>query len=84
MKERRDSAWKKAALAWIEAKNAIDKAKAKIQQLAGEESCYGGAVKHLWNIKAGAVDYKAIPELRDVDLEEYRRPGHFESRVSAI
>lgn len=84
MKERRDSAWKKAAENWIAAKNAVDQAKAKIQQLAGEESCYGGGVKHLWNLKAGAVDYKAVPELRGVDLDQYRRPGHFESRVSAI
>jgi len=84
MTERKDVAWRRAAAAWIEAKNTIDKAKAKIQQLAGEESCYGAGVKHLWNLKAGAIDYKQVPELQGVDLEPYRRAGHFESRVSAI
>lgn len=84
MKERRDSAWKKAASAWLDAAMLMDEAKAKIRALAGEDSCYGAGVKHLWNIKAGNVEYKQIPELKGVDLDQYRRPGHFESRISAI
>lgn len=84
MKERRDTAWKKAATQWLDAASLMDKAKAKIRALAGEESCYGAGVKHLYNVKAGRIDYKEIPELRGVDLEEYRGPGHFESRISAI
>lgn len=84
MKERKDAAWKRAAAKWLEAEKLMDTAKASIRALAGEESCYGGGVKHLYNLKAGNVQYKQIPELRGVDLDQYRRPGHFESRVSAI
>lgn len=84
MKERRDAAWKKAAAKWLEAKAAMDGAKDKILALGGEESCYGAGVKFLRNFKAGNVEYAKIPELKGVDLEKYRRPGHFESRVSAI
>lgn len=84
MKERKDARWKKAANAWLDAKMLMDEAKAAIRSLAGEESCYGAGVKHLWNIKAGNVKYKDIPELVGVDLDQYRGPGHFESRISAI
>ena len=84
MKERKDAAWKRAAAAWLEAKKAMDAAKDKILALGGEESCYGSGVKFLRNLKAGKVEYAKIPELRGVNLEEFRRPGHFESRVSAI
>lgn len=84
MKERRDAAWKKAASAWLDAKTAMDEAKEKILALAGLESCYGAGVKYLYNLRAGNVEYAKIPELHGVDLDEYRRPGHFESRISAI
>lgn len=84
MIERKDAAWKRAASAWLDAKLLMDEAKAKIQSLAGKASCYGAGVKHLYNLKAGKVQYKQIPQLRGVDLEAYRQPGNFESRISAI
>lgn len=84
MRERKDASWKKAAAAWLAAKMVMDTAKDKILKIAAEESCYGSGVKFLRNLKAGNVEYAKIPELRGVDLEEYRRPGHFESRISAI
>lgn len=84
MIERKDAKWRKAAGAWLDAKMLMDEAKANIRKLAGEASCYGAGVKHLWNVKAGRIDYKEIPELRGVNIEEYRRPGNFESRISAI
>lgn len=84
MIERKDAAWKRAAAKWLEAKAAMDTAKDKILALGGEESCYGAGVKFLRNLKAGNVEYAKIPELRGVDLDQYRRPSHFESRISAI
>lgn len=84
MNERKDAAWRRAAVKWLDAKATLDAAKDKILALAGSESCYGAGVKHLYNLKAGAVQYKEIPQLKGVDLESYRRPGHFESRISAI
>lgn len=84
MKERRDAAWKRAATAWIDAKALLDSAKDKILTLAGEESCYGAGVKHMRNLRAGNVQYDKVPEIKDVDLEQYRRPGYFQSTISAI
>lgn len=62
----------------------MDKAVDKIKELGGEESCYGAGVKFLRNWKVGALEYAKIPELDGVDISKYRRPGHFESRISAI
>ena len=84
MRERKDAAWRRAAAAWLDAKMLMDEAKDKILALAGEESCYGAGVKHLWNLKAGRVQWGKIPEIKDVELDRYRLPGRFESRISAI
>ena len=84
MKERRDAKWKKAASAWLEADAAMEAAKSEIKALGGEESCYGAGVKYLRNLVAGNVEYAKIPELQDVDLDQYRRPHYFVSRISAI
>lgn len=84
MKERRDTAWKKAAAAWLGASAAIDAAKAKIIELAKMESCYGAGVKHLRTPQAGRVDYANIPELAGVDLEPYRGASGFRTTISAI
>lgn len=84
MKERRDTAWKKAAAAWLEASTAIDAAKDQIIKLAKAESCYGAGVKHLRTPQAGRVDYAKIPQLEGVDLEPYRGAGGFRTTVSAI
>ncbi len=84
MNERKDAAWRRAASAWLDADKAKQAAKDKILALAGAESCYGAGVKHLYNLRAGTVAYKDIPELKGVDLDAYRGPGRFESRISAI
>lgn len=84
MKERRDTRWKKAAAAWLEAKSAMDAAKDTILALGGEESCYGAGVKYIRSFKAGKLEYAKIPQLKGVDLEQYRRPGYVETRISAV
>lgn len=42
-------------------------------KLCGDDSCYGKGVKVLKRITKGRVDYEAIPELTNVDLERYRK-----------
>ena len=44
------------------------------------KSGFGVSVTRYW--KAGNIDYKKVPELKEVDLEDYRGPGRFEVRVS--
>lgn len=40
---------------------------------AGERNTVGGGVKILMMGRAGSVDYKAVPELKGVDLDQYRK-----------
>lgn len=84
MKERKDTAWRRAAKMWLEADAAMQAAKDKILALAGEESCYGAGVKHQRTPRAGNVQYDKVPELKGVDLDHYRRPGYFQTTISAI
>ena len=88
-RERSDPAWQQAAEAYLAAKRAaeaasaeLDAAKAALVDLTSHpsESGCGVQVTRYW--KAGNIDYKKIPELKEVDLEEYRGAGRFEVRVS--
>ena len=88
-RERNDLAWQQAAEAYVAAKRKteaasaeLDAAKAALVGLTSHpsESGWGVQVTRYW--KAGNVDYKKIPELKKVDLEEYRGPGRYEVRVS--
>src|ERR1035438_10465902 len=73
---RGDREWLGAASAYIAAKQAaddsaaaLDAAKVALIGLASHSSEAGGGVKVTRFWKAGAVDYKKIPELKGVDLE---------------
>ena len=87
--ERTDLEWQQAAQAYIAAKRAaeeagtqLDAAKTALVGLTSHpsESGYGVSVTKYW--KAGTIDYKEVPELKEVDLEDYRGAGRFEVRVS--
>ena len=45
----------------------------KIQELAGESSAIGCGVKCTRFLQKGVIDYKAVKELKGVDLEPYRK-----------
>jgi putative phage-type endonuclease len=45
----------------------------KLINEAGERNTVGAGVKILMMGRAGSVDYKAIPELKGVDLDKYRK-----------
>lgn len=86
---RGDDAWLEAARAYTEAKSRadattveLDAAKQRLLSLtlhAGEKGG-GVAVTRYW--KKAAVDYEKIPELQRVDVEPFRKPGRYETRVS--
>ena len=88
-KTRDDQEWKNAAARYLTAKKqaevstaALDEAKAALVSLTTHpsESGAGVSVSQFW--KKGAVDYKRISALKDVDLEAYRGPSRMETRVS--
>ncbi len=89
--QRTDEAWSQAALAYLEAKRAADAAdevldaarKVLVSLLRHpRESGEGVNVVKLW--KQGAVDYKAIPQLKGVNLDRYRGKGREEVRVTVV
>ena len=77
----------KAARAWADAKRALDAAKAAEEQARkallsavepirnGQQTVEIAGVEVAWSSRAGSVDYKAIPELKGVNLEAYRKPS---------
>jgi len=76
---RDDPEWLSAAAAYLAAKRAadtvakaFDEAKSQLVGLAAHAREQGGgvSVSRFW--KKGAVEYKRVPELASVDLEQYR------------
>lgn len=89
-RERKDAAWREAAQAFTQAKVMADKAAEQAEQaraalvdLARHPRETGGGVTVTRYWRAGNVDYKAVPELKGVDLSRYRGKAREEVRVSA-
>jgi len=87
---REDLAWRDAAQKHLAARMqseaaaaALDEAKAALVALTSHpsESGCGVSVTKFW--KRGAVDYKKIPALKGLDLEEYRGASRMETRINA-
>ena len=86
---REDNDWVAAATAFTQAKQATDLADAAVAQareallalaLHPKEQGAGVSVTRYW--KAGAVNYKVVPELKGVNLENYRGKLREEVRVT--
>jgi putative phage-type endonuclease len=86
---RSDVDWEQAAKAFAEAKRLADEqaerleaARAALLALARhpKESGAGVTVTRFW--KTGAVDYKKISALKEIDLDQFRKKSHEEIRVS--
>jgi putative phage-type endonuclease len=88
---REDADWAGAAKAFAEAKRLSDAADAELakarEALVGlarhpKETGAGVSVTRYW--KAGAIDYKKIPALKSILLEEFRGKAREEVRVTAM
>jgi putative phage-type endonuclease len=86
---REDSEWNSAAAAYLAAKRCADEAAASLdlarQQLVAlaqhpREQGSGVTVTRYW--KAGAVDYKRVPQLQGVALDPYRTRAREETRIT--
>ncbi len=81
----------KLAKEWIEVNESLTILEKREKELkealiadAGERNTVGGGIKILMSGRAGNVDYKAIPELKRVNLEEYRKPAVKFFRVTKV
>ena len=91
IRQRDDPEWMSAAAAYLELRTAydelstkFDEAKAKIVGMANHAKEEGGgiSVTHIW--KRGSVDYKKIPQLKGLDLDQYRAPSREETRITTM
>lgn len=78
--QRNDLAWAQAAASWAEANAELAQAKEKericrdtLVTLAGNKNTIGQGVRVQRVLRKGSIDYKSVPELKDVDLEKYRK-----------
>jgi hypothetical protein len=85
---RDDPEWLEAAAAYVEAKRSADSAaetlnavKAKLVSLANHASESGGGVSITRYWRMGVIDYKKIPAIDTIDLEQFRGAGREEVRV---
>jgi predicted phage-related endonuclease len=76
-----DPKWRQVALGYREAKLRLEAAAAEeqklraiLEHLATARRTYGCGLELLRSSRKGNVDYGAIPELRGVNLEPYRKP----------
>jgi len=79
--EKNDDEWKKESNFYKETKKKLEEievdllnSKNKLIKLSSGQNCYGNGIKITKIIKKGSVDYNLIPELLNIDLNEYRKP----------
>lgn len=89
VKQMTGSTWELAASDYIDAKKALDDAKAKEEKLrkrlidlAEERSAEGFGVKLTRVDRVGSIDYSKVPEIKGVDLEQYRKKGSTSYRIT--
>ncbi len=80
--ERFDKKWSNAAIEWKLATGDLKRAEKKHEdcretliELSENKRCKGAGIKTQRITRKGAVEYKKIPELQDVNLEAYRKPS---------
>jgi hypothetical protein len=78
------AAYLELGTAYDEAQKAFADAKDRLVALTTHGSERGGGLSVTRYWKAGAIDYKKIPELKALDLEAYRGPPREETRITTI
>jgi hypothetical protein len=85
---RTDAPWARCARAWLRAhaahenaKLALEKKRLALMKLAGKGSALGTGVSVTYYFQGGKIDYARIPQLQEVALDEFRKPGKWQWRV---
>ncbi len=80
--ERTDNSWNLAVSEYLSAKKKLKEyeelesaARAHLIKLSEGKNCEGGGVRMSKHLRKGFVDYSAIPELKAVNLDKYRKPS---------
>lgn len=67
--------WKEKMALLKQAEKEAEEAQMGLLQACGEKPYEGKGVKVAEIERVGSVDYKAIPALKGIDLEPFRKPG---------
>lgn len=77
-----DEKWKSAVAVFLNAKfmsemiaRDLEEAKQKLIELSQDKNCCGCGITLTKVQKKGPINYDAIPELKSIDLEQYRKPS---------
>jgi len=88
--ERNDSLWQECASKWktlTERIKTLEKDEEELRKqlifLSGESNTKGGGISLCKVNRKGNVDYSKIPELKNIDLEKYRKPGINSWRINS-
>lgn len=88
--ERNDDAWEKCALQWKSIKDSIKSLEKEEEDLrkqliflSGESNTKGAGISLCQVQRKGNVDYSKIPELKGVDLDQYRKETISSWRITA-
>lgn len=73
--EEKAAIWKRSASKLKEAEESERIARDDLIEACGNENYEGNGIKVERIERKGAVEYKAIPELADINLEDYRKPS---------
>ncbi len=83
--------WRHTALRYREVRVRMERAaseehqlRAALARMASARRTYGCGVEVVRSSRRGAVDYSAVPELRGVDLEPYRKPPVAVTKINFI
>lgn len=83
--------WSYVAPQWIKICNDLrelereeEHLRAKLIDIAGDRSCQGSGIRLTKSITKGTIDYGSIPELKNVDLEKYRKNSFTKWRLSSM
>lgn len=87
--EREDEDWQQAAQEWMEANSYMkllveqeQVLREKLISLSDGNNCKGFGISICNVSRKGNIDYAKIPQLKDVDLELYRKPATSSWRIS--
>jgi putative phage-type endonuclease len=77
---REDAGWKHAAMCWKDTKARLQELEEmekewrdKLIELSEDKSCQGNGIRLCKIARKGNIDYSTIPELKNVDMEKYRK-----------
>lgn len=89
--ERNDDDWQRCAYEWKKVSNSIkelerqeEELRQKLIILSGNEDSKGSGISLCQVERKGNVDYSKVPQLKNVDLEQYRKPSSINWRITCV